>query len=92
MRNWLNPSIVASAKNSPINGKFGICPLPKGRAGMAGTLGGDSLAVSRYSLHPREAAMLVRFLCGRDEQLRRSENPGEPSTIPELYRALSFLR
>ena len=85
MRNWVNPSILASAKSSPINGKFGICPLPKGQAGMVGTLGRGWFSGFRYSLYPREAAMLVRFLCGRNEQLRRSENPAEPSTIPELY-------
>ena len=91
MRNWLNPSIVAGAKSSPISGRFGICPLPKGQAGVAGTLGGDGLAVSRYSLHPREAAMLVRFLCGPNEEFRRSENPAEPPTIPELYNSPSVL-
>lgn len=91
MRNWPNPYIVASEKSSPVRGKFGICPLPKGRAGISGTLGGYGYAVSRYSLHPREAAMLVRFLCGRNEQFRRSQNPAEPSTIPELYSSPSVL-
>ena len=35
--------------------------------------------------------MLVRFLCGRNEQLRRSQEPAEPPTIPELYRNPSVL-
>ena len=35
--------------------------------------------------------MLVRFLCGRNEQLRRSREPAEPPTIPELYSNLSVL-
>src|SRR5208283_3362052 len=64
---------------------------PKGRAGISGTLGGNGYAVSLYSLHPREAAQLVRFLCGREEQLRRSQNPVEPSTIPDLYSNPSVL-
>lgn len=91
MRNWSNAYITANEKTSPVAGKFAICPLPKGRAGISGTLGGTGFAVSRYSAHPREAAMLVRFLCGRDEQLRRSQSPGEPPTIPELYSNSSVL-
>ena len=91
MRNWSNAYIVASAANSPVRGAFGICALPKGRSGIGGTLGGNGYGVSRYSLHPREAAMLVRFLCGRDEQLRRSQYPAEPPTIPELYSSAPAL-
>lgn len=91
MRNWSNAYITASQKNSPVAGKFAICPLPKGRAWLSGTLGGDGFAVSRYSLHPREAAMLVRFMCGRDEQLRRCQSTAEPPTIPELYSNPSVL-
>lgn len=30
--------------------------------------------------------MLVRFLCGRDEQQRRSLNSDQPPTIPDLYQ------
>ena len=30
--------------------------------------------------------MLVRFLCGRDEQRRRSLNSNQPPTIPDLYK------
>ena len=29
--------------------------------------------------------MLVRFLCGREQQLKRCRNSAEPPTIPELY-------
>ena len=29
--------------------------------------------------------MLVRFLCRRDVQLRRSRKTAQPSTLPELY-------
>jgi len=91
MRNWSNAYMVSSEKDSPVRGKFAMCPLPKGRARISGTLGGNGYAVSRYSLHPREAVQLVRFLCGHDEQFRRSQNPVEPSTIPELYTNPSVL-
>jgi trehalose/maltose transport system substrate-binding protein len=49
-------------------------------------LGGQGYGVSRYSLHPREAAMLVRFLTSRNEQARRSRESSNPPVIPELYK------
>lgn len=30
--------------------------------------------------------MLVRFLCSREEQIRRSRDTSEPPTIPQLYQ------
>jgi trehalose/maltose transport system substrate-binding protein len=58
---------------------------------MATTLGGSGYAVSRHSLHPREAAILVRFLCSRDEQLRRYRNASDVPTIIELYDSPELL-
>jgi trehalose/maltose transport system substrate-binding protein len=86
MRNWPNAYVAARAPNSPTRDRFSIAPLPAGRAGLATTLGGQGYGVSRYSSHPREAAMLVRFLTGRDEQARRCRKSSNPPTIPELYR------
>jgi trehalose/maltose transport system substrate-binding protein len=43
-------------------GKVGYTTLPSGSTASATTLGGLGLAVSRYSLHPREDAALIRFL------------------------------
>jgi len=91
MRNWSNAYIVASAKNSPVKGRFAACRMPRGRAGISGTLGGNGYGVSRYSLHPHEAAMFVRFLCGHKEQLRRAQSPEEPPSIPALYNDPSVL-
>ena len=85
MRNWTNAYVAASAPGSPTRGRFEIAALPGGRQGGAATLGGNGYGVSRYSRHPLEAAMLVRFLCGRNEQRRRSLSFAEPATIPDLY-------
>jgi trehalose/maltose transport system substrate-binding protein len=86
MRNWAGSSYVAvTVQASPKGQPFDMSPLPRGQAGTSSTLGGNSYAVSRYSLHPREAAMLVRFLGRRNEQLRRCRQACEPPTIPELY-------
>jgi len=91
MRNWTNPYIPAAAPGSPTRGRFEIAPLPRGRAGSAATLGGNGFGVSRHSRYPREAAALVRFLCGREEQRRRCLNPAQPPTIPELYNDAQVL-
>jgi trehalose/maltose transport system substrate-binding protein len=86
MRNWPNAYVAARDENSPTRDQFDIAPLPAGRAGSASTLGGQGYGVSRYSLHPREAAMLVRFLTGRNEQARRSRKSSNPPIITELYK------
>jgi len=86
MRNWTGGSYAsASAPNSATKGRFDIAPLPAGAAGTASVIGGDAYGVSRHSLHPREAAMLVRFLGSRDEQVRRSHVVAELPSIPQLY-------
>ena len=86
MRNWPNAYVAARDANSPTRDQFDIAPLPAGRAGSASTLGGQGYGVSRYSLHPREAAMLVRFLTSPNEQARRSRESSNPPVIPELYK------
>jgi trehalose/maltose transport system substrate-binding protein len=86
MRNWPNAYVAARDTNSPTRDQFDVAPLPAGRAGSAATLGGQGYGVSRYSLHPREAAMLVRFLTSRNEQARRCRRSSNPPIIPELYK------
>ncbi len=86
MRNWPNAYVAARDENSPTRDQFDIAPLPAGRAGSASTLGGQGYGVSRYSLHTREAAMLVRFLSSPNEQARRSRESSNPPVIPELYK------
>lgn len=86
MRNWPNAYVAARDGKSPTRDRFDIATLPAGKAGSAAALGGQGYAVSRYSLHPREAAMLVRFLTGRAEQARRCHRSSNPPIIPELYK------
>ena len=91
MRNWPNAYVAARDENSPTRDRFDIAPLPAGRAGSASALGGQGYGVSRYSLHPREAAMLVRFLTSRSEQARRSLKSSNPPIIPDLYKDREIL-
>ncbi len=65
--------------------RFGITSMPGGRAGRVSALGGNGLAVSQSSAHPREAIELIRFLQGRDHQLMRSNGHSEPPGEAELF-------
>ena len=90
MRNW-STSYLGMAAAGPLEGyltknMYDIALLPRGKERTAATVGGQGYGVSRHSLHPREAAMLVRFLSRPDVQLRRCELIGAAPTIPELYR------
>ncbi|SEP78306.1 carbohydrate ABC transporter substrate-binding protein, CUT1 family [Faunimonas pinastri] len=90
MRNWPYAWSLANAGDSPIKDKVGIAVLPQGDgsdAKHAATLGGQQLAVSKYSVHPKEAADLVRYLTGADEEKRRaiqgSFNPSRKSVYSD---------
>lgn len=88
MRNWPYAWPLLNAEDSPVRGKVGVAVLPRG-AGPDGrhsaTLGGEQLAVSRYSQHPEEAASLVLYLTSRAEQKRRAIVGGLNPTWRDLY-------
>jgi trehalose/maltose transport system substrate-binding protein len=88
MRNWPYAWALANGPDSPIKGKVGIAPLPEGPAGDAkpvAALGGQELAVSIYSAHPKEAAGLVLYLTSTAEQKRRAIEGSFNPTIRTLY-------
>src|SRR5262245_60559969 len=57
--------------------ELGVTSVPGGRAGRTSTLGGNGLAISRTSVHTREALELVRFLVRRDGQEQRAPAQSE---------------
>jgi trehalose/maltose transport system substrate-binding protein len=85
MRNWATSHFGDLIQGSITKDQFDIASLPRGRARIATTVGGRAYAVSRHSLYPREAAMLVRFLCRPNTQLNRIGKIGGSPTITELY-------
>ena len=85
MRNWATSHFGELIQGSITKDQFAIASLPRGKVRIATTVGGRAYAVSRHSLYPREAAMLVRFLCRPDTQLNRIRKIGGSPTIPELY-------
>ncbi len=93
MRNWPYAWPLANGADSPVRGKVGVAPLPAGEDGArAATLGGEQLAVSKYSRHPALAADLVMHLTGRAEQKRRAIAAAFNPTMPALYRDPEVLR
>jgi trehalose/maltose transport system substrate-binding protein len=87
MRNWPYAWALAQGADSTIKGKVGIAPLPKGGADgrPAGTLGGQLLAVSKYSKNADAATDLVLYLTGQQEQKRRAVEGSFNPTILSLY-------
>jgi trehalose/maltose transport system substrate-binding protein len=86
MRNWPYAWALANAADSPIRDKVGIAPLPRGLGGgHAAALGGQQLAVSRYSVHPEIATDLVLHLASADEQKRRAIEGSFNPTVMALY-------
>jgi len=87
MRNWPYAWALAQGADSTIKGKVGIAPLPKGGPDgrHAGTLGGQLLAVSKYSKNADAATDLVMYLTGQEEQKRRAVEGSFNPTIVALY-------
>lgn len=85
MRNWPTAYVITRLFDSASRDRFGISALPAGSAGHASTLGGMSYGVSRYSLHPRQAIALVRYLSSWNAEWRRCRARSNPPTIPDLY-------
>lgn len=94
MRNWPYAWPLAQGAESPVKGKVGVAPLPRAadKQGVhAATLGGWSLAVSRYSKHPILAIELVRYLTSAAEQKRRALVGSYNPTRPALYQDQAIL-
>ncbi len=92
LRGWVSDFSLLTLHTPPGNAiQFGVTSVPGGNAGRASTLGGNGLAVSRTSAHPREALELIRFLRRRDLQLRRAREHSDPPKELELYELPAVL-
>jgi trehalose/maltose transport system substrate-binding protein len=86
LRAWVSDYSLIANHTPPNNvAAFGVTSLPGGSAGRADTLGGNGLAVSRTSAHPREAIELVRFLLRRDALFMRASANSEAPKEQELH-------
>jgi trehalose/maltose transport system substrate-binding protein len=85
-RAWVSDYSLITFHTPPSNAtQYGVTSMPGGSAGRTDTLGGNGLAVSRTSAHPREALELIRFLLRKDAQLMRVSTNSEAPKEPELY-------
>ena len=87
---WKEPTI-GKLPNSPAEETVEVALLPSGGAGPASVFGGESLAVSKYSDHPREAIELIRYLTSRDVQLELWRRESMLPTIREFYDDPKYL-
>ena len=86
MRNWPYAWALSNSQTSAVQGLVAVAPMPRGDDGRGGaTLGGQQLAVSRFSRHPQAAISLVLYLTGRAEQKRRALALGVHPTVMDLY-------
>lgn len=87
MRNWSYAWNLLNDKESPVAGKVGITPMPKGGAdGLStGTIGGWNLAVSKYSHNQKDAIDLVLYLTSEEELRHRALDHGYYPSMPKLY-------
>jgi len=93
MRNWPYAYAAGQEQGSPVRGKIGVAALPAGPGGKpAATLGGWQLAVNAYSKNPKEAASLVQYMTGLQEQKRRAIEASYTPTIASLYRDPAVLK
>ncbi|QTF92205.1 ABC transporter substrate-binding protein, partial [Halomonas sp. BM-2019] len=87
MRNWPYVWALGQAEGTPIQGHFGVAPLPRGPEGESvATLGGWSWAVSRYSAHPEAAVDLVAYLTAEAQQKSHALQFGRNPTREALYQ------
>jgi trehalose/maltose transport system substrate-binding protein len=91
-RDWLWRQFSGESLLPNPKAMIAIALLPSGPAGRASTLGGQSLAISKYSHHPQEAAALVRYLTSHDEQLTLWKKHAMLPTRREFYSSPEYLQ
>jgi len=93
LRGWASDYSLASLHKPPAGATdYGVTSVPGGGDGRAGVLGGNGLAVSRFSAHHREAMELIRYLRQRDAEFLRTTEHSEPSKDFQLYELPAVLQ
>lgn len=91
-RDWLWSQFSGQSLSSNPKATIALALLPAGPARRASTLGGQSLSISRYSKHPREAAELIRFLTSHDQQVTLWKKHAMLPARSEFYASPVFLQ
>jgi multiple sugar transport system substrate-binding protein len=87
MRNWPYAyALLRDPSESPVAGRFGIAPLPRGRNGLpTAALGGSVLAINANSGDAGTAYQLLAFLLEPAQLLERARVAGEYPPRPTMY-------
>jgi multiple sugar transport system substrate-binding protein len=70
---WLMRRILETPRGSLVRENFDVAPYPAGPHGHATFFGGSNLAIFKGSRHKAEAWDLVKYLGGKDPQVRLSQ-------------------
>lgn len=94
MRNWPYAWGLSQGADSPVKGKVGTAPLPKGGddGRHAATLGGWQMSVSKYSANQEAAIALVLYLTGSEVQKQRAVELSQFPTLIKLYEDPDILK
>lgn len=94
MRNWPYAWSLSQGDGSAVKGKVGVAVLPKGGAAgkNAATLGGQVLAVSKYSKNADVAADLVLYMTSAQVQKERAIKGSFNPTVAALYKDPDILK
>jgi multiple sugar transport system substrate-binding protein len=93
MRNWPYAWNIFERKDSAVQGKTGVAPLPSFPGSRsASTLGGWQLGVNRFTRHPKESEKLVRFLTSAASQKALALSIGYKPTRKALYKDPDLVR
>jgi trehalose/maltose transport system substrate-binding protein len=94
MRNWPYAWSLAQGEGSAVRGKVGVAVLPRGatQGGNAAALGGELLAVSKYTRNAGVAADLVMYMTSAAVQKERALAGSFNPTQPALYRDPDILK
>jgi len=84
-RDWVWRGNPGPSADAIVGRKFGVTLPPSGGARHVSILGGQSLAVSKYSEHPREAAALVRYLTSPSVQMQLWKQGSMLPALSEFY-------
>jgi multiple sugar transport system substrate-binding protein len=68
MRNWPYADAILNGAGSKVKGKFDIAPLPGPNGHGASSLGGHSLAVSKFAKHQGTGAAFVKWMEEPEQQ------------------------
>jgi multiple sugar transport system substrate-binding protein len=85
MRNWVYAWDQLNAKDSPMQGRVGVAPLP------ASCQLGQTLALSAQSFYPDRAFRFMQFLTGYDAQIEMAIDLGRPPTRAAVFGDANLL-